>query len=35
MCLDNDGRSSEHMHMHIVSEMSNAHAHMLPKYLDA
>ena len=22
-------------HMHIVSEMSNAHAHILPKYLDA
>ena len=24
---------SKHMCMHIVSEMSNVHAHMLPKYL--
>ena len=23
----------KHMCMHIVSEMSNAHVHMLPKYL--
>ena len=22
-------------HMHTVSEMSNVHVHMLPKYLDA
>ena len=32
MCLDNDGRPSKCMCMHIVSEMSNAHVHSLPKH---
>ena len=33
MYLDMMVVPSKHMHMCIVSEMNNAHAHMLPKYL--